>query len=103
MRAPIDQTYKPRAGRKCTLLAFRVAANIYCFHATGYKLSDNILRSTVVIIPDKQGICTRFLTYMKQFDKAAGSRAFGPDKTLSEKVQETLLMFVSFVILPHNI
>jgi hypothetical protein len=43
-----------------------------------------------VIVPDKQGISTRFLTYMKQFDKAAGSRALGPDKTLSGKVQETL-------------
>jgi len=38
----------------------------------------------------KQGISTRFLNYMQQFDKAAGSRALGPDKTLSGKVQETL-------------
>jgi hypothetical protein len=30
------------------------------------------------------------LNYFQQFDKAAGSRALGPDQTLSGKVQQTL-------------
>jgi len=73
---PIDQTDKPRAG---------IAAE---YIARGYSLSDHILQRAIEI-DSKQGISTRFLNYMQQFDKAAGSRALGPDKTLSGKVQET--------------
>jgi len=74
---PIDQTDKPRAG---------IAAE---YIATGYKLSDSILQRAIEI-DNKQGISTRFLNYFQQLDKAAGSRALGPDQTLSGKVQQTL-------------
>jgi len=74
---PIDQTDKPRAG---------IAAE---YIATGYKLSDSILQRAIEI-DNKQGISKRFLNYFQQFDKAAGTRALGPDQTLSGKVQETL-------------
>jgi hypothetical protein len=74
---PIDQTDKPRAG---------IAAE---YIATGYKLSDSILQRAIEI-DNKQGISKRFLNYFQQFDKATGSRAVGPDQTLSGKVQQTL-------------
>jgi hypothetical protein len=42
------------------------------------------------ILVDKQGISKRFLSYFTTLDKTAGSRAVGPDQTLSGKVQSTL-------------
>lgn len=42
------------------------------------------------VLTDKQGISKRFLSYFTTLDKTAGSRAVGPDQTLSGKVQSTL-------------
>jgi len=74
---PIDQTDKPRAG---------IAAE---YLAKGYILSDGILQRAIEI-DQKQGISTRFLSYFNQLDKGVGSRAIGPDKTLSGHVTDTL-------------
>jgi len=78
----VDQTDKPRAG---------IAAE---YLARGYGLSEKVLNRAIEI-DHKQGISERFLKYFKQFDKSAGSRAVGPDKTLSSKVHEKISQVVA--------
>ncbi|KAJ4474248.1 hypothetical protein J3R30DRAFT_3507053 [Lentinula aciculospora] len=73
----IDQTDKPRAG---------IAAE---YLAKGYILSDSVLQRAIEM--DKQkGISQKFLSYFNSLDTNIGSRALGPDKTISGKLQETL-------------
>jgi len=74
---PIDQADKPRAG---------IAAE---YIATGYTLSDQVLQRAIEM-DNKHGISKRFLNYFHTLDKATGTRAIGPDRTISGKVQETL-------------
>ncbi|RPD56114.1 hypothetical protein L226DRAFT_509852 [Lentinus tigrinus ALCF2SS1-7] len=74
----IDQSDKPRAG---------IAAE---YLAKGYTLSDQILQRAIEL--DKQhGISNRFLSYIQSLDTKVGERALGPEKTISGKVQETLV------------
>ncbi|KAJ7644298.1 hypothetical protein FB45DRAFT_897473 [Roridomyces roridus] len=74
---PIDQSDKPRAG---------IAAE---YLAKGYVLSDQILNRAIEM-DNKQGISKRFLTYIQSVDTTVGSKALGPDKTISGKVTETI-------------
>ncbi|THV03806.1 hypothetical protein K435DRAFT_650353 [Dendrothele bispora CBS 962.96] len=74
---PVSQSDKPRAA---------VAAE---YLAKGYTLSDQILQRAIDL-DSKQGISQRFLSYFHSIDSSLGSRALGPDKTISGKVQETL-------------
>jgi hypothetical protein len=76
-KAPIDQSDKPRAG---------IAAE---YLAKGYQLSDHILNRAIEI-DTKQGISKRFLNYMHSLDTGIGSRALGPDQTISAKIQSTV-------------
>ncbi|KAF8309323.1 hypothetical protein DL93DRAFT_2230962 [Clavulina sp. PMI_390] len=79
---PIDQTDKPRAG---------IAAE---YLAKGYVLSDSILQRAIDM-DQKQGISTRFLSYLNQLDTEAGKRVLKPGAEgtphpkVSEKVLET--------------
>ncbi|KAI0770581.1 hypothetical protein C8Q74DRAFT_1218872 [Fomes fomentarius] len=74
----IDQSDKPRAG---------IAAE---YLARGYTLSDQILQRAIEL--DKQhGISTQFLSYIQNLDTKLGAKALGPEKTISGKVQETLV------------
>jgi len=72
-----DQSDKPRAA---------IAAE---YLARGYVLGDHVLQRAIDL-DNKNGISQRFLTYFKSFDQQAGSRALGPEKTISGKVQETV-------------
>jgi len=74
---PIDQESKPRAG---------IAAE---YLAKGYQLSDSILQRAIEI-DQKQGISTRFVEYIKALDQGVGSKALGPDQTVSGKLHETV-------------
>ena len=74
---PIDQTDKPRAG---------IAAE---YLARGYTLSDSILERAIAL-DQKQGISSRFLSYIKSLDATVGQKALGPDQTVSGKVVDTL-------------
>jgi len=71
-----EQSDKPRAG---------IAAE---YLARGYTLSDQILQRAIEI-DSKQGISSRFLSYIQTADTKLGSKALGPEKTISGKVQET--------------
>jgi len=73
----IDQSDKPRAG---------IAAE---YLAKGYLLSDQILHKAIEI-DNKQGISTRFLTYIKSLDKQVGERAIGSGQTISGTAQTRL-------------
>ncbi|KAI0768970.1 hypothetical protein BD413DRAFT_85803 [Trametes elegans] len=74
----IEQEVKPRAG---------IAAE---YLAKGYTLSDQILQRAIEL--DKQrGISNRFLSYIQNLDTTLGAKALGPEKTISGKVQETLV------------
>ncbi|KAH9947452.1 hypothetical protein B0H21DRAFT_334589 [Amylocystis lapponica] len=72
-----EQSDKPRAA---------IAAE---YLARGYSLSDQILQRAIEL-DSKQGISTRFLSYIQTVDTTLGARALGPEKTISGKVQETL-------------
>ncbi|KAG8214798.1 hypothetical protein J3R82DRAFT_9935 [Butyriboletus roseoflavus] len=72
----IEQSDKPRAG---------IAAE---YLAKGYKLSDHILQRAIEI-DNKQGISTKFLSFISDLDKSVGQRTLGPDQTVSGKVQST--------------
>jgi len=74
---PIEQSDKPRAG---------IAAE---YLARGYVLSDSILERAIEI-DNKQGISKRFLDYFHSLDNSLGSRALGPEQTISGKVQSTV-------------
>lgn len=80
---PIDQTDKPRAG---------IAAE---YLAKGYVLSDSILQRAIDI-DQKQGISSRFLTYLKQIDTSVGQKVFKPEAegaphpTVTSKVNTTI-------------
>jgi len=74
---PIEQTDKPRAG---------IAAE---YLAKGYVLKDHILQRAIDI-DKKQGISTKFVNYLKQFDQSVGQRALGPEQTISGKVTATV-------------
>jgi len=71
----VRQEDKPRAG---------IAAE---YLAKGYVLSDNIL-SRAIDIDKKQGISSRFVSYMTSLDTTLGSKVIGENKTISGKVQE---------------
>ncbi|KAJ7695712.1 hypothetical protein B0H17DRAFT_1055304 [Mycena rosella] len=73
----IEQSDKPRAG---------IAAE---YLARGYVLSDSIL-TRAIEIDSKQGISKRFLSYLQSVDTAVGTRALGPDQTISGKVASTV-------------
>ncbi|KAJ7465313.1 hypothetical protein FB451DRAFT_1263272 [Mycena latifolia] len=73
----IEQSDKPRAG---------IAAE---YLAKGYVLSDTIL-GRAIEIDNKQGISKRFLSYLNHVDSLVGSKALGPDQTVSGKVAETV-------------
>ncbi|KAJ7718113.1 hypothetical protein DFH07DRAFT_973382 [Mycena maculata] len=73
---PIQQTDKPRAG---------IAAE---YLARGYVLSDTVLKRAIEI-DTKQGISSRFLSYLKSVDKTVGAKTLGADQTVSGKVVET--------------
>jgi len=75
--APLDQSYKPRAG---------IAAE---YLAKGYKLSDNILQRAIQLDAEK-GISKRFLNYFQSFDSSIGAKALGPDQTISGRVTSTI-------------
>jgi len=75
--APFDQSDKPRAG---------IAAE---YLARGYTLSDSVLQRAIDI-DSKQGISSRFLSYLQSLDSGLGSRVVGPEKTISGKAMETL-------------
>ncbi|KAG6909262.1 hypothetical protein DXG01_001324 [Tephrocybe rancida] len=93
---PIEQSDKPRAGSELSvdnakgLIAyasnFAVAAE---YLARGYILGDHILKRAIDI-DSTQGISQRFLSYFHQVDKSLGTRALGPDQTISSKVQSTV-------------
>jgi len=72
----IRQTDKPRVG---------IAAE---YLAKSYKLSDNVLKEAIKL-DNKHGISPRFKTYLASIDKTVGSKALGPEKTISGKVTET--------------
>ncbi|KAF8654604.1 hypothetical protein AX16_003517 [Volvariella volvacea WC 439] len=74
---PIEQSDKPRAG---------IAAE---YLAKGYALSDQILERAIEI-DNKQGISSKFLNYVHSLDSSLGSRALGPDQTISGKIQSTV-------------
>ncbi|KAI0078238.1 hypothetical protein K474DRAFT_1660690 [Panus rudis PR-1116 ss-1] len=57
--------------------------------AKGYKLSDSILQRAIEY-DTKQGISTRFLSYIQELDKKIGQKAVGPDQTVSGKLQEAV-------------
>jgi len=73
----IDQSDKPRAG---------IAAE---YLARGYTLSDHVLNRAIEI-DTNSGISKRFLSYLSAVDTTVGSKALGPDQTISGKVTETL-------------
>lgn len=112
---PIDQTDKPRAGSKFHFLALPAHEIFIAF--TKQLLLSTLPRGTRSLITfstvqlrwtvshacitscyahfktistDKHGISKRFLNYFHSLDKATGTRAIGPDQTISGKVQETL-------------
>ncbi|KDQ62243.1 hypothetical protein JAAARDRAFT_30127 [Jaapia argillacea MUCL 33604] len=72
----IEQEVKPRAG---------IAAE---YLARGYTLSDNILEQAIKM-DNERGISKRFLSYFNSLDTTVGSKALGPQQTISGKVQET--------------
>ncbi|KAJ7366538.1 hypothetical protein DFH08DRAFT_834736 [Mycena albidolilacea] len=72
----IDQSDKPRAG---------IAAE---YLAKGYTLSDTVLQRAIEI-DAKNGISTRFLSYITHIDKTIGQKVVGPDQTVSGKVTDT--------------
>ncbi|KAI0051061.1 hypothetical protein FA95DRAFT_1554874 [Auriscalpium vulgare] len=74
---PIDQSDKPRAG---------IAAE---YLAKGYVLSDGILQRAIQLDNEK-GISKRFLGYFQSLDTTVGSKALGPDQTISGKVTAAL-------------
>jgi len=69
-----SQEDKPRAG---------IAAE---YLARGYVLSDQILQRAIDI-DAKQGISSRFLSYISSLDHGLGERLVGPDHTISGHVQ----------------
>ncbi|KAF9067939.1 hypothetical protein BDP27DRAFT_1225131, partial [Rhodocollybia butyracea] len=73
----IDQTDKPRAG---------IAAE---YLAKGYTLSDSVLQRAIEMDQQK-GISKRFLNYFSALDAGLGSKALGPDQTITGKFQESL-------------
>jgi len=75
--APLDQSDKPRAG---------IAAE---YLAKGYKLTDNILQRAIHLDAEK-GISNRFLSYFQSLDSSIGSKALGPDQTITGKVTSTI-------------
>jgi len=75
--AALDQSDKPRAG---------IAAE---YLAKGYKLSDSILQRAIHLDAEK-GISNRFLNYFHSLDSSIGTKALGPDQTLSGKVTSTI-------------
>jgi len=72
-----EQSDKPRAG---------IAAE---YLARGYELHEHILQRAIDI-DQKQGISTKFLSYLSGLDKTVGSKVLGPDQLVSTKVQETV-------------
>ncbi|KAF5391008.1 hypothetical protein D9757_004063 [Collybiopsis confluens] len=73
----IDQTDKPRAG---------IAAE---YLSRGYTLSDSILQRAIEM-DNQKGISKKFLSYFNSLDSTIGSKALGPDQTVTGKLQETL-------------
>ncbi|KAG8980481.1 hypothetical protein FRC05_006114 [Tulasnella sp. 425] len=72
----VRQEDKPRSGIVAEYLA------------KGYELGEPILQRAIDM--DKQnGISSRFLSYIKQFDKTIGSKISGPEETLSAKALNT--------------
>ena len=49
-----------------------------------------LLRLTLLVKLDKQGISKRFLGSFQNLDKSVGERALGPDQTISGKLQSTV-------------
>ncbi|KAG8842506.1 hypothetical protein FRB96_005337 [Tulasnella sp. 330] len=68
----LHQEDKPRSG---------IAAE---YLARGYVLSDGILQKAIEL-DQKNGISTRFLSYLKTVDQTLGAKLGGPEPTLSEK------------------
>ncbi|OCH91110.1 hypothetical protein OBBRIDRAFT_818942 [Obba rivulosa] len=77
-QGPPEQSDKPRAG---------IAAE---YLARGYKLSDQVLQRAIEV-DQKHGISNHFLSYIQDLDTKIGAKAVGPEKTISGKVQETLI------------
>ncbi|KIK63297.1 hypothetical protein GYMLUDRAFT_41002 [Collybiopsis luxurians FD-317 M1] len=73
----IDQTDKPRAG---------IAAE---YLARGYTLSDSVLQRAIEM-DNQKGISKKFLSYFNSLDSSIGSKALGPDKTITGKLSETI-------------
>ncbi|EIN12344.1 hypothetical protein PUNSTDRAFT_130597 [Punctularia strigosozonata HHB-11173 SS5] len=69
----IDQTDKPKS------------AIVAEYLAKGYTLSDSILQRAIET-DQKNGISSRFLSYIKHIDSTLGAKALGPDQTISGKV-----------------
>ncbi|KAG8974651.1 hypothetical protein FRB90_009729 [Tulasnella sp. 427] len=72
----VQQEDKPRSGIVAEYLA------------KGYELGEPILQRAIDM-DKKNGISTRFLSYIKQLDTAIGSKITGPEATLSEKAINT--------------
>jgi len=72
----IHQEDKPRSG---------IAAE---YLAKGYVLSDSILEKAIEM-DKKNGISSRFLTYLKTLDEKLGTKVAGPETTFSAKAINT--------------
>jgi len=72
-----EQHDKPKAGIVAELLA------------KGYVLSETILHKAIAI-DQKQGISSRFISYIRGLDTSIGHKIGGPDTTVSSKAKETL-------------
>lgn len=106
-----DQSDKPRAGsmfisRPLQLFfVWQIHLVAAEYLAKGYTLSDHILQRAIELdskhrllislqMSDaysigKQGISKRFLNFMQGLDKSVGSRALGPEQTISGRAQAT--------------
>ena len=73
---PIDQEDKPKSA---------IAAE---YLASGYLLGDHILQKAIDV-DRRQGISSRFLSFLGDIDKKAGERLVGENQTVSARAAET--------------
>jgi len=81
----LSQEDKPKAGIIAEYLAH------------GYVLSDTIVQRAIDL-DHKQGISSKFLTFIQDLDQKAGAKAVGPEKTISGKIQETVQPIIDTVV-----
>ncbi|BEI81474.1 hypothetical protein CcaverHIS002_0206340 [Cutaneotrichosporon cavernicola] len=82
-----EQEDKPKVCWQDELQADEKAAIAAEYLAHGYAIGDHIIQKAIDV-DKKQGISTRFLSFLSDVDKKAGERLVGEGQTLSSRIQD---------------